>query len=292
MQIKYIDRKTGELKTEIPPAEGLLKFLYNNPFGKTTILPIVKRKFISEFYGKKMNKTSSIKKINDFVAQLHINMNESEKTVEEFTSFNDFFYRKLKANARLLENGFVSPGDGKLLAFENIQDIHKFFIKGRKFTLKEFLGNAELAEGYKNSSLLILRLAPNDYHRYHFPCDGTPSAITKIKGNYFSVSPYALVSNFTRVFCENKREFCVLTSEEKGNIIIAPVGATMVGSIIETYIPNQGVKKGDEMGYFAFGGSTIVVLVDKNKLKIDSDILKNTQNKIETFVKMGEKIGV
>lgn len=292
MQIKYIDRKTGELKTEIPPAEGLLKFLYNNPFGKTTILPIVKRKFISEFYGKKMNKTSSIKKINDFVAQLHINMNESEKTVEEFTSFNDFFYRKLKANARLLENGFVSPGDGKLLAFENIQDIHKFFIKGRKFTLKEFLGNAELAERYKNSSLLILRLAPNDYHRYHFPCDGTPSAITKIKGNYFSVSPYALVSNFTRVFCENKREFCVLTSEEKGNIIIAPVGATMVGSIIETYIPNQGVKKGDEMGYFAFGGSTIVVLVDKNKLKIDSDILKNTQNKIETFVKMGEKIGV
>ena len=144
----------------------------------------------------------------------------------------------------------------------------------------------------KNSSLIILRLAPNDYHRYHFPFNGVPSKMTKIKGDYFSVSPYALASNFTKVFCENKREYCILSSEEKGEIIVAPVGATMVGTIIETYIPNKTIKKGDEMGYFAFGGSTIVLLVDKNKLTIDADILENTKNRIETFVKMGEKIGI
>lgn len=292
MQIKYIDRKTGEIKIETPPAEGLLRFLYDNPFGKTAILPIAKRKFITAFYGKKMNKPSSVKKIKDFVSQLTINMDESEKSAEEFTSFNDFFYRKLKSDARPIENGFVSPGDGKLLAFENVADVHDFFVKGRKFTLTEFLNDAKLAEKHKNSSLLILRLAPNDYHRYHFPCDGTPSIMTKIKGDYFSVSPYALASNFTRVFCENKREFCILNTKEKGEIIVAPVGATMVGSIIETYKPNQKVKKGDEMGYFAFGGSTIVLLVNKNKLKIDADIIENTKNSIETFVKMGEKIGV
>ena len=177
------------------------------------------------------------------------------------------------------------------MAFENISDVHNFFVKGREFTLPEFLNDKKLAEEHKNSSLLILRLAPNDYHRFHFPYDGKVSGITPIKGDYYSVSPYALASNFTKVFCENKREFCILSSEEKGDIEIAPVGATMVGSIIETYTPNQFIKKGDEMGYFAFGGSTIVLLIDKNKIQIDSDILDNTKNKIETAVRMGEKIG-
>ncbi|MCF2876583.1 MULTISPECIES: phosphatidylserine decarboxylase [unclassified Tenacibaculum] len=291
MQIKFIDRESGNTIIETPPGEAFLKLLYNNPFGKMAILPIAKRKFLSSWYGKKMNKPKSTKKIESFVAQLGIDINEAEKSISEFTSFNDFFYRKLKPNARPINSGFVSPGDGKMLAFENISDIHNFFIKGRKFTLKEFLGNEELAEKHKDSSLIILRLAPNDYHRYHFPFDGVPSEMTKIKGDYFSVSPYALASNFTKVFCENKREYCILSTEEKGDIVIAPVGATMVGSIIETYTANTPIKKGDEMGYFAFGGSTIVLLVNKEKLAIDQDIIENTKNRIETFVKMGETIG-
>jgi len=292
MQIQFIDRKSGNLITETPPGEGFLKLLYHNPFGKMAILPIAKRKFLSTWYGKKMNKLVSVKKIPSFVKQLNIDITEAEKSISDFTSFNDFFYRKLKPTARPIENGFISPGDGKMLAFEDISDIHNFFVKGRKFTLKEFLGDNELAEQHKNSSLIILRLAPNDYHRYHFPFDGTPSEMTKIKGDYFSVSPYALASNFTKVFCENKREYCILSTKEKGEIIVAPVGATMVGTIIETYKANSPVKKGEEMGYFAFGGSTVVLLVDKNKINIDSDIIKNTKNRFETFVKMGEKIGL
>lgn len=291
MKIQFIHRKTKEIITETPPAEGLLKFLYDNPFGKTTVLPIAKRKFISEYYGKKMYKPSSTKKIERFVKQLNIDMSESEKQISEFTSFNDFFYRKLKPSARPIESGFVSPGDGKLIAFENISDVHHFFVKGRKFILSEFLNDIDLANKYKDASLIILRLAPNDYHRFHFPYSGVPSEVTKIKGSYFSVSPHALASNFTKVFCENKREFCTLKTADKGGIIIAPVGATMVGSILETYTPNQEVNKGDEMGYFAFGGSTIVMLVAKNNLKIDADILENTKNNMETFVQMGEKIG-
>lgn len=290
MKIKFIDRKSGEIITENPPGEGFLKLLYNNPFGKMALLPLVKRKFLSSWYGKLMNKPSSINKINNFVKDLKIDMNEAERSSEDYISFNDFFYRKLKPGARPIEEGFVSPGDGKMLAFKNVSDIHNFFVKGRKFTLEEFLGDKTLAEKHKNDSLIILRLAPNDYHRYHFPYDGNASEVTKIKGNYFSVSPYALASNFTKVFCENKREYCTLSTKNKGNIIIAPVGATMVGSIIETYTPNSEVKKGDEMGYFAFGGSTIVLLVDSYKTTIDKDLLTNTKNKMETFVKMGEKI--
>ncbi|WBX74156.1 phosphatidylserine decarboxylase [Tenacibaculum pacificus] len=292
MKIQFIDRKSGNKITETPPGEGFLNLLYNNPFGKMALLPIAKRKFLSSWYGKRMDKPNSITKIEGFVKELGIDMNEAQKPIKDYVSFNDFFYRKLKRGARPIENGFVSPGDGKMLAFENIADIDKFFVKGRQFTLKEFLGNDALAEKHKNSSLIILRLAPNDYHRYHFPFKGTPSKMTKIKGDYFSVSPYALASNFTKVFCENKREYCILSSEVKGDIIVAPVGATMVGSIIDTYTPNSPVKKGDEMGYFAFGGSTIVIIVDKKNLKIDADILKNTKKRIETFVKMGEKIGL
>ncbi|WP_299006501.1 phosphatidylserine decarboxylase [uncultured Tenacibaculum sp.] len=291
MKIKFIDRKTGKIITETPPGEGYLKLLYNNPFGKMALLPLVKRKFLSSWYGKLMNKPNSINKINSFVRELQIDMSEAEKPSEDYISFNDFFYRKLKSDARPIEEGFVSPGDGKMLAFKKISDIHNFFVKGRKFTLEEFLGNKELATKHKDDSLIILRLAPNDYHRYHFPYDGTPSEVTKIKGRYFSVSPYALAANFTKVFCENKREYCTLKTHDKGDIIIAPVGATMVGSIIETYTPNTEVKKGDEMGYFAFGGSTIVLLVNSYKITIDEDILTNTKNKMETFVKMGERIG-
>lgn len=291
MEIKYINRKTGVMHSENPPAEGLLKFLYDHPFGKTAVLNLAKRKLISETYGRQMNKASSTKRIKEFVDQLGIDMEESARPIEDFSSFNDFFYRKLKPNARPIESGFVSPGDGRLLAFENISDIHDFFIKGRKFTLAQFLKNEQLAEQYKDSSLIILRLAPNDYHRYHFPYEGTPSEMTKIRGNYYSVSPYALASNFTKVFCENKREYCILKTTDKGDVVIAPIGATMVGSIFETYTPNEELKKGAEMGYFAFGGSTVVLLVDKSKIAIDADLIENTKNKIETFVKMGEQIG-
>lgn len=291
MQIKFINRKSGKIEIETPPAEGLLKFLYDNPFGKAAILPIAKRKFISEWYGRRMQKASSVKQIQAFVDQLGIDMSESQKPIADFTSFNDFFYRKLKPSTRPISDGFISPGDGKLLAFENISEVHDFFVKGRRFTLPAFLADASLAEKYQAASMLILRLAPNDYHRFHFPYTGTPSAVTPINGSYFSVSPHALASNFTQVFCENKREHCTLATTDKGDVLIMPVGATMVGSIIETYVPGQKVQSGDEMGYFAFGGSTIVVLVDRDKLKIDADILANTRSQLETFVKMGEKIG-
>ena len=218
-------------------------------------------------------------------------MSESKKPVEEFRSFNDFFYRELVPEARPIGEGFISPGDGRLLAFEKVSEVNSFFVKGRRFTLAEFLADKALAKTYENATLLILRLAPNDYHRFHFPWEGTPTAAQQIKGSYYSVSPYALAGNFTRVFCENKREFCLLKTEEKGDILLAPIGATMVGGIVETYLPEQRVDKGAEMGYFKFGGSTVLILVDSDKIKIDPDILQNTRSKLETYVKMGEQIG-
>jgi phosphatidylserine decarboxylase len=289
--IKYINRKTNELITENPPGEALLKFLYHQPFGELVLRTVAKRKFLSAIYGRMMNQPKSVKRIEQFVKNLNIDMTEAVKPTHEFTSFNDFFYRKLKPEARPIGADLVSPADAKLLAFESVSELGDFFVKGQKFTLESYLQDEKLATKYKNASLLIFRLAPNDYHRFHFPYSGQASETTKIKGHYFSVSPYALEPNFTRVFCENKREFLTLSTKEKGDILLSPVGATMVGTIISTYQPNTFVNKGDEMGYFAFGGSTVLMLVDRDRVKIDSDILKNTKNKIETAVQMGEKIG-
>lgn len=289
--IQYINRKTGQLITERPPSESLLKFLYHNPFGELALNLVVKRKLLSVLYGKIKSSPSSIKSIQPFVTELDIDMSEARKPMGQFTSFNDFFYRKLKPEARPIGNGLVSPADAKLLAFENISEVGDFFVKGQKFTLSSYLQDEKLAKKFENSAMLIFRLAPNDYHRYHFPYDGKVLESTKINGRLFSVSPYALQPNFTRVFCENKREHVTLLTKDKGDILLSPVGATMVGTILSTFQPNSNIEKGDEMGYFAFGGSTVVMLVDKQQFKIDTDILDNTKNKRETAVVMGEKIG-
>ena len=288
--IQYINRETGELITERPPGEGYLKFLYYNPFGKLALHLVAKRKFLSAWYGRRMDAPKSKRNIAQFVEDLGIDMKEAVQPISSFTSFNDFFFRKLKPEARPIGDGLVSPADAKLIAFESINELRSFFVKGREFTLKEFLQSESLGQKYKDASMFIFRLAPNDYHRYHFPYAGKVSSNTKIKGSYFSVSPYALHPNFTQVFCENKREFLSLSTKDKGEIILSPVGATMVGSIHSTFTPESMVEKGDEMGYFAFGGSTVVMLMDREKVRIDQDILDNTKNKIETAVKMGERI--
>lgn len=238
-----------------------------------------------------MDTPGSTKRIPEFVKTLGIDLEEAQKPLAAFTSFNDFFYRKLKPGARPIGSGLVAPGDGRLLAFENVGDVHSFYVKGREFTLTEFLQDENLAAQYQHAVMLILRLAPNDYHRYHFPYAGVPTASTKIEGSYFSVSPHALVGNFTKVFCENKRRFCLLSTKDKGEILLAPVGATMVGTIVDTYTAGETCQAGDEMGYFAFGGSTVVVLMDRDKVQIDSDLLENTRKGYETFVRMGERIG-
>jgi phosphatidylserine decarboxylase len=290
MDIKYINRATGKVEIEHPPAEGLLKFLYGNTFGRFAFLPLAKQKIITKKYGKMMSSSKSVERIQPFIDSLKIDMSESIKKVKEFKSFNDFFYRELKPGTREAGNGLVSPGDGRVLAFKKVSEVNSFYVKGTEFTLKAFLKDDVLLEKHKNSSMIIVRLAPNDYHRYHFPFKGVASEVKKISGPYYSVSPIALQANFTKVFCKNKKEICSLTTDDQGEILVIPVGATMVGSLNSTYEPGATVEKGQEMGYFAFGGSTVVLLFNSNHFKIDEDLLQNTKNNVETFLQMGEQI--
>ena len=293
-KIEYIERKTGEIKVEKVPGEKYLKFLYYNPLGELPLNLVVKKKFLTEYYGKKMDKPESVKKIPSFIEQADINIAEAKKRVEEFKSFNDFFYRELKEGARTVdyrENVLASPADGKILAFENLDIEKEFYIKGDKFTLEEFFADKELANKYKNGVFMIIRLAPIDYHRFHFPVDGEISESKLIDGVYYSVSTHAIKKNF-RILCENKREYSILKTEKFGDIAMFEVGATMVGGIKQSYKSNSYVKKGEEKGYFYFGGSTCVLVFERGKVKIDEDLLENTKKGIETKVYMGEKIGI
>jgi phosphatidylserine decarboxylase len=287
--IQYYERESGHLKTEKVAGEKWLVWLYNNPVGEATMWALAKRKLVSSIYGTMMDRTTSAKKIHPFIEDFNIDMSIAEE--QEFSNFNDFFTRKLKDNARPIDTSttiVVSPADGKILAYADISNTD-FFIKGYRFDVTSFLDNPDLAQKYQDGSLLIIRLAPMDYHRFHFPVSGNVSPNKKIDGDYYSVNPFALRKK-AEIFCLNKREYTILSNPIFGEVVMAEVGATMVGSIVQTF-NGSTVNKGEEKGYFKFGGSTVVLLFEKSKIHIDEDILINTAKGYETTVEMGERIG-
>ena len=288
--IRYIERKSGNLVKEFVPSEGMLRWLYNSSLGKATLHTLVKRKMLTMLGGWYMSSRLSKKKIDKFIAQYQIDLsNYKISDSKAYLNFNDFFFRKIQPERRPLSEGVVSPADGKLLAFQSVKDTPSFFVKGSEFTVKSFLKNDPLANKYADGSMVIVRLAPTDYHRFHFPASGLVSESKDIKGRYFSVSPMALKKSL-EIFCQNYRAYSMLETKDYGDILISEVGATMVGSIIQTYQDNSQVEKGEEKGYFAFGGSTLVLFFEKGKVKLANDLLENTRKGYETAVFMGENI--
>ncbi|MDA3854508.1 MAG: phosphatidylserine decarboxylase [Bacteroidales bacterium] len=288
--IRYYDRESGVLQTEKVAAEKWLVWLYNNPLGEASLWALAKRKLVSSTYGQMMDRPASIEKIASFVAEFDIDMSAVQK--QEFDSFNDFFIRKLTHNARPVDTFStvtVSPADGKLLAYDDISN-SDFIIKGYRFDVLSFLNDTDLAQKYLDGTIVIIRLAPPDYHRFHFPISGSVAPSTQIDGDYYSVNPIALRQK-TELFCLNKREYTIITNPLFGDVVMAEVGATMVGSIIQTYT-GAFVTKGEEKGYFKFGGSTVVLLFEKDKIRIDDDLLIHSLKGYETAVKVGERIGI
>jgi phosphatidylserine decarboxylase len=287
--IQYYERESRQIKTEKVAGEKWLVWLYYNPIGEATLWALAKRKLVSSIYGNMMDRTSSAKKIHPFIEAFDIDMSVAQK--QEFNNFNQFFTRKLKADARPIDTSstvVVSPADGKILAYADISN-SDFIIKGYRFDVSTFLDNPDLAQKYHDGALLIIRLAPADYHRFHFPVSGNVSPNKKIDGDYYSVNPFALRKK-AEIFCLNKREYTILSNPLFGDVVMAEVGATMVGSIEQTF-KGSYANKGEEKGYFKFGGSTVVLLFKKSKIQIDEDLLIHTAKGYETTVKMGERIG-
>lgn len=287
--IKYYDRKSKSYKEENIAGSKALKWTYESPLGKGFLELFIKRKIFSKLYGHYCDSSLSKKKIKKFIDEFNINMNRFEK--KEYKSFNDFFYRKLE-NTIINEsdNILISPADSRLLVMENINKDKNFNIKYFQYNLEQLIQSKELANKYDGGTALVFRLCPTDYHRFHFIDNGVCSSTKKIKGYYYSVNPIAL-KNINNVFIENKREYSIFKSENFGDILYMEVGATCVGGIIQTYNPNEYIKRGMEKGYFKFGGSTVILIFEKNKVLIDEDIIRNSNSEIETYVTFGEKIG-
>ena len=288
--IKYIDRESNKLYEEDVPGKGMLKWLYGSSVGKASLNTLFRRKVVTSLGGWYMDRSWSRKRIPRFVDRYDIDLSHFvQPDGKGFRTFNDFFYRKVKPEKRPIGQAIVSPADGRVLAFQPLEGVNSFFIKGSEFSVETFLENRKLAEKYKGGSMVIVRLAPTDYHRFHFPADGEISETKSIKGRYYSVSPLALQKNL-RIFCQNHRAHSTLATEKYGDILIAEVGATMVGSIVQSYAPNAKVEKGQEKGYFAFGGSTVILFFEAGKVVIDKDLIANTQQGHETKVNVGATI--
>jgi len=294
MKIVYIERKTGELKEEKVPGRIFLQWIYGNRLGKLTLWAMVKRKWFSKVYGKAQDCSFSKRKIQDFVRDQGIDMQEAEReNPEDYHSFNDFFTRKLKGGARpvnLDEGILVSPADGKVLAYNNIDTDHVVQVKGLQYSLGDLIGDKKLAKAYQGGSKVIIRLAPSDYHRFHFPDSGVVGNIRQIKGNYNSVNPLAL-EKVIRLYVQNKRDITNFISDNFGEVLYLEIGATCVGTIVQSIEKNQRVYKGEGKGYFAFGGSTVILFFKEGKANIHNDLLENTKKGLETKVYMGEEIG-
>ncbi|MFC7335776.1 phosphatidylserine decarboxylase [Haloferula chungangensis] len=286
--IQYFNRHSGQLETEKVYGEGFLNFSYANPLGAIPLHAMVKRAAFSKWYGQRMDDPKTRAKIAPFLETYGLDPADFADSPDSYASFNEFFYRKLKPEARPIDPDApaVFPADGRHLGFPKISAIDSFFVKNQRFDLGQLLADDELTKRFADGTLVLSRLCPVDYHRFHFPCAGTPGETRLINGPLFSVSPIALRRRLAYLW-ENKRTITRLETPDLGLVLCLEIGATCVGSIHQTYTPGQPVRKGDEKGYFAFGGSSTITIFEPGAVTLASDLLENTAKQIELYAKIG-----
>jgi len=291
--IRYFDRYDRTTKIEKIFGERWLRFAYGNPVGLLSVWLFAKRSLFSWYYGRKMNDRKSDMLIFKFIADYDVNAQEFAKSAFEFKTFNEFFHRALKPESRPISPGddvAVFPADGRHLAFPDVDKADGFYVKGAKFTLADLLGDPELAARFAGGSMLISRLCPSDYHRFHFPVSGIPGEPRLMRGSLYSVNPIALRQNI-RYLVRNKRFVTLIESTVFGTVVMLEVGATNVGSIVEGFVYGRPVAKGDEKGMFAFGGSCVISLFARNRIVFDPDIVEESSKFIEVYARMGDRLG-
>ena len=288
--ITFHNRLTGQLETEAVYGEGFLRFTYESPLGALPLHALVKRAAFSRWYGNRMDAPASQAKVAPFLATYGVDTGEFADAPDSFRTFNEFFYRKLKPQARPIaagENEIAFPADGRHLVLPDIAACGDFFIKGTRFDLAALLGDSALAERFAHGSMLISRLCPVDYHRFHFPCSGVPGPAKQINGPLYSVSPIALRKR-PSILWENKREITVLRTPSLGDVLLLEVGATCVGSIVQTYTSGASIAKGDEKGYFRFGGSCFITIFEPGKIRFSNDLIEHSRAGREVYARMGD----
>lgn len=268
------------------PNKGLL-FLYNTRLGRIFLKLIFINSFVSKVVGWFMDTKLSCVMIKKFIKNSNIDISEYED--KKYTSFNDFFTRKVKKEKRVFDdnkNSLSSPCDSYVTYYKITDDL-LFNVKNSLYSLSSILDDDKLAKKYANGDLIIFRLTPSNYHRYHYFDDGKMLYNKKIKGKFHTVNP--IVYDKYEVFKENTREYSVLKTKRFGKVIYMQVGALLVGKI--NNYNKKSFKMKEEAGYFSYGGSTCILIFEKDTIKINRNILNKSKKNIEVNVKYGEKIG-
>jgi phosphatidylserine decarboxylase len=289
-EVLYYERGSPELKKESIWAVNLIKWAYQSPRAGLFRYMMYKSKLMTWFFGAYAASRLSKKDIRKSIRFLGIDENEFELNTDEYRNFNQFFIRKLKNECRPYSddlNDFISPADGRVLVFPELEKDLLIPVKGCKFSVDHLL-NKDAPE-FHNGALAVIRLCPADYHRFHFPFDAKVIEVNDINGAYHSVNPI-VVAIGQNIFCENKRAYTILENEQFGKVVFMEVGAFAVACITNSYTGNM-VKRMQEKGYFEFGGSTVIMIFEKDKIEFSEDLIKNSTKGFETLVKVGQTIG-
>lgn len=263
---------------------GAIRFVYGTIVGRLLAKGILCRKFVSDLYGWWQKSPLSKGKVQKFMEEYGISTEDC--TTQDFPNFNAFFTRQRKQTPDLTQpHELPAIADSKLSALP-IGRSSTFIIKDVPYTLEELLEDGELARAYEGGLCLIFRLAPDDYHRYAFPDKGTAEDTREIKGVLHTVNP---IAGAMKVYRRNTRHYTILHTEHFGEMIQMEVGAMLVGRIVN--YGHRSFRKLEEKGYFEYGGSTVILLCKKDRVKIDEDIMEHSAQGMETKVRLGERIG-
>ena len=291
-KIIYWDRDEKIILSEKVLNKNILHWLYRSKTGIFIANHIMPKNFISRLYGLFYDSRFSIKKIKPFIKAFDIDINEFENC--DYNSFNEFFIRKFKTNVRKFNNTpelIPAFSEGRYLAFDNIDPEQTFPVKGNFITANALMGNMDRDFPFKGGPLIIARLAPQDYHRFHFIDSGTIIDHYKISGALDSVNPMALSSK-GNILCSNKREVTIQKTDNFGLVAYIEIGALTVGKIVQHHsIGSCFVTRGEEKGYFTYGGSTVTLLGEKGTWHPDKEIKQYTEKNMECFIKLGTPIG-
>ena len=286
--VEYIDRKSGERITESVMGDGALRFAYETLLGRTLWPILFGSGAVSRLMGLYYDSSVSRRSIPSLASIPGCRADEAEKTPDEYKSFNEFFTRRLKPGARPLGDGVTSPADGRLMLYLNASADMPLPLKGATRSLAEVFGESAAELAGRRFDIAVVRLAPVDYHRFHFPCDcSTPTQARYVPGRYHSVNPIALVRR-PDIYAENERQITACEAVF-GRFWMVDVGAFGVGTIVQT-CSGDTHKKGEEKGYFKFGGSNVILVFEAGAVKFDNDLVRNSSAGLETRVRCGERI--
>jgi phosphatidylserine decarboxylase len=296
LEIKYFNRETERLETEKVYGSAAVNWLYDTVTGKILTQFLIKKP-LSKIYGQIQSLSWSQSKVAPFIKDFSINMEEflPEEGCDNsapYSSFNHFFIRKFKDGVRPFAQGdeFPAFSEARYFGYDSLKDDESIPVKGKFLTAKALLANEKWTKYFEEGPCLLARLCPVDYHRYHFPDNGEVLDFYPISGALHSVNPLAL-KKVPEVFSINERTVTILETEQFGKLAYVEVGAICVGKIVQSRSMTGSFQRGEEKGYFLFGGSTVIVLGEKGKWKPDDIILDYTKKGIEVYQKLGSRLG-